>query len=391
MSSVDANSKRAMFGCVALSIFAYSGFLGMSMIVGMLVDQLGFTPSQAGYISSAELSGIFVASLLTAAIVNKSNRQTIMVVALVLCIIGNVSSYALHEFVPMIVARFLTGVSAGIVYATSVAVLAGSNETARNFTYLIFSIALANAAILYGFPILGAAVGIAGVYLFLASLAVLGFFFVRFVPKYYQPTAPEKVAEQSITKYPTYLSVVCLGAVFAFYFMAGSYWTYMERIGVDLGNTSAFVGKYIAIATLFSLAGCGLAYWLSRRWGLSIPLLLSLFCVSVCLFFFGLNITTVFFIAATAIVFLFWNAIDIYQLGTLANLDHTGRFCALTSASQGLGMATGPAVAAYLLDHGFDYSVVPFLGSAATLVAFLLYVYVYARLRKIDPAVADYG
>ena len=124
---------------------------------------------------------------------------------------------------------------------------------------------------------------------------------------------------------------------------------------------------------------------------MSIPLLLSLFCVSACLLVFGSNITTVFFIATTAIVFLFWNAIDIYQLGTLANLDHTGRFCALTSASQGLGMATGPAVAAYLLDHGYAYSVVPFLGSAATFVAFLLYVYVYVQLRKIDPVVADQG
>jgi predicted MFS family arabinose efflux permease len=75
----------------------------------------------------------------------------------------------------------------------------------------------------------------------------------------------------------------------------------------------------------------------------------------------------------------------------LANLDHTGRFCALTPASQGLGMAAGPAVAAYLLDRGFEYSIVPYLGALASFVAFLLYVYVYARLRKIDPIVADQG
>jgi predicted MFS family arabinose efflux permease len=173
--------------------------------------------------------------------------------------------------------------------------------------------------------------------------------------------------------------------------MTGGYWAYMERIGVDLGNTPEFVGKYIAIGTLFSLLGCTLAYWLSRRVGQSKPLLLSLICVSICLLLFGANISTIFFIVATAVIFLFWNAIDIYQLGTLANLDHTGRFCALTPASQGLGMAAGPAVAAYLLDRGFGYSIVPYLGSVATFVAFLLYVYVYARLRKIDPVVADQG
>jgi predicted MFS family arabinose efflux permease len=382
-----------MFGCVGLSIIAYAGFLGMPMIVGMLVDQLGFTAPEAGYIASAELSGIFVASIVTAAIVNKVNRRWIMVAGLAFCIVGNVGSYAIQDFVPMLVTRFATGVSAGSVYATSVAILAGSSETARNFTYLIFSIALSNAVILYSFPILGGHVGIAGVYMLLASLAAIGFFLVRFVPEFYEERAAQLSTEASEPRmhYPTSLSFVCLAAVFSFYFMAGGYWAYMERIGVDLGNTSEFVGKYIAIGTLFSLIGCGLAYWLSRRVGLSKPLLLSLFCVSTCLLLFGANISTIFFIVATAIIFLFWNAIDIYQLGTLANLDHTGRFCALTPASQGLGMAAGPAVAAYLLDRGFGYSIVPYLGALASFVAFLLYVYVYARLRKIDPVVADQG
>ena len=137
-----------MFGCVGLSIIAYAGFLGMPMIVGMLVDQLGFTAPEAGYIASAELSGIFVASIVTSAIVNKVNRRWIMVAGLAFCIVGNVGSYAIQDFVPMLVTRFATGVSAGSVYATSVAILAGSSETARNFTYLIFSIALSNAVIL---------------------------------------------------------------------------------------------------------------------------------------------------------------------------------------------------------------------------------------------------
>jgi len=382
-----------MFGCVGLSIIAYAGFLGMPMIVGMLVDQLGFTVPEAGYIASAELSGIFVASIIASAIVNKVNRRWIMVTGLVFCIVGNVGSYAIQDFVPMLVTRFATGVSAGSVYATAVAILAGSNETARNFTYLIFSIAFFNAVILYTFPILGGHVGIAGVYMLLASLAVIGFFLVRFVPKHYEERVSDQADENSETRlhYPTSLSFVCLGAVFSFYFMAGAYWAYMERIGVDLGNTPEFVGKYIAIGTLFSLIGCGLAYWLSRRVGLSKPLLLSLFCVSTCLLLFGANISTIFFIVSTAVIFLFWNAIDIYQLGTLANLDHTGRFCALTPASQGLGMAAGPAVAAYLLGRGHGYSIVPYLGAAASFVAFLLYVYVYARLRKIDPVVADQG
>ncbi len=75
----------------------------MPMIVGMLVDQLGFTASEAGYIASAEMSGIFVASIITSAIVNKVNRRWIMVTGLVFCIVGNIGSYAIQDFVPMLV------------------------------------------------------------------------------------------------------------------------------------------------------------------------------------------------------------------------------------------------------------------------------------------------
>ncbi|MEM7432297.1 MAG: MFS transporter [Pseudomonadota bacterium] len=388
-SPQTADDPLAILAIVLVSVFAYAGFLGIPIFVGMMVDQLDFSDGQAGYVSSAEQFGILIAAVSVAVLVNRQNRRTLVAVALVVCAVAALASLSVTEFVPMLVARFLGGVGEGAVYATAVAILAGSNNSARNFTYIIVAIAASNVAIFWFFPIVGAQYGIAATYGVLAILSIVGLAFVRWLPAYFE-TGKRAVAHND-TRFPPSLAFVCLAAVVCFYFMCGGSWTYIERIGVNLGNTPEWVGRYLGYGVLFSLLGCVIAYWASRRFGQSRPLIVSLLAVTVCLFLFAQNMTTLSWFLSTAAVYLFWNAIDIYQLGTLANLDSSGRYCALTPASQGIGMTLGPATAAYYLDQGASYAIVPYLGAAACLVALMLYLYVHFRIKAIDPSMAARG
>ena len=95
----------------------------------------------------------------------------------------------------------------------------------------------------------------------------------------------------------------------------------------------------------------------------------------------------VYFIGLVAI-FLLWNFIDIYQLGTIANIDHSGRYAALLPAGQGLSMAAGPATGGFLLGQGFGYEAVMGAGGAAVTLAFFSYAIVHSRLRSLSPTVA---
>jgi predicted MFS family arabinose efflux permease len=100
---------------------------------------------------------------------------------------------------------------------------------------------------------------------------------------------------------------------------------------------------------------------------------------------YGFNINVAFYYLSM-VVFLFWNFIDIYQLGTLAMLDSRGRYCALTSAAQGLAMTLAPACAGYLLGQSYGYASVLFLGAFGVLFSFVAYSLVYYRLKKIRPS-----
>lgn len=393
MTNVGPDYPGTIAACVVLSILGYVDALGMPIIVGALVDQIGFTEEQVGYIASADVGGLFAASVLTALLITRHNRRQIAAVGIMLAFASNLASTRYQSFEALLPLRFLAGAGGGAVYALVVAILAGSTHSSRNFTFLIFCIALTNAIIFYSFPIIASEWGVNGLFMTLATVVGGGVALLHLLPPYYRDSqrskkitvAPAGAGQNSV---PHTLPWLGLSAVFAFYFMIGAYWAYLERIGVHLGHTTEFVGKFLAGCTVLSLTGCILAYWISRKIGQSRPLIYSLGIVAATMLAFGTSVTTSLYFISTAVVFLFWNFIDIYQLGTLANLDRSGKYCALTPAAQGLAMTIAPAVAGALLGQGFGYSVIMYLGAGGTLFAFFAYSYVYARLKAIDTGLA---
>ena len=391
IAKIGPDYPASIAACVALSILGYVDFLGMPILVGTLVDQAGYTVEQVGYLASADLGGLFVASVVASFAVAHYNRRHTVALGLVLAIVANLMSCLPHAISTLMVVRFLAGAGGGAVYAVVVAIVAGSTQTARNFTYLIFCIAVVNALMLYSFPYIALQWGPNGLFLTLAGIVACGLGLVHLLPPFFDADAVANDAQSAAQPIvlPAVLAWIGLSAVFGFYFMVGAYWSYLERIGVHLGFTTAFVGEFLAYCTILSLTGCGVAYWLSQRAGLSRPLIWSLGIVAVTMALFGTNVSPVMYFISTGVVFLFWNFIDIYQLGTLAKLDHTGRYCALTPAAQGLAMTIAPSAAGLLLGKGFGYAIIMYLGAASTLFAFLAYCYVHARLRALDPAAAD--
>jgi hypothetical protein len=86
---------------------------------------------------------------------------------------------------------------------------------------------------------------------------------------------------------------------------------------------------------------------------------------------------------------LLWIFIDVYQMSTVANIDHSGKFAALMPGAQGLGQIVGPNLAASLLGMNLGYSAVFIMCACAALTAMLLYSGMYITLRRTLPALAD--
>jgi hypothetical protein len=182
---------------------------------------------------------------------------------------------------------------------------------------------------------------------------------------------------------------LCLFAVFCFYMMIGGYWAFIVPIGVSIGFDTEFVGQMLSAGILLSLISCLAAYRLSQRLGQSKPLLFALGIIAITHFGGAVLLGPAAFLIGLGIVNFFWNFTDIYQFGTIANIDHSGVFASRIQGAQMLGYVMSPAAVGWLLDHKLGYPRLLMLFGAYVATAFAAYIIVYLVLRRTAPELAD--
>ena len=84
-----------------------------------------------------------------------------------------------------------------------------------------------------------------------------------------------------------------------------------------------------------------------------------------------------------------WVFVDVYQMSTIANVDHSGSFASLMPCAQGLGQIIGPNAAATILGFGLGYDGVFTMCALAAFTGMCIYAAMYLRLRKTIPALAN--
>ena len=110
-------------------------------------------------------------------------------------------------------------------------------------------------------------------------------------------------------------------------------------------------------------------------------------CFIVAMLIFGI---TDYSVAFSMFAFNFcWIFVDIYQSATISNVDRSGRYVSLLPAAQGLGNGLGPAMAATVLSWGLGYNGVFIMCASASIAAMFVYLYMYLKLRRTIPALAD--
>lgn len=137
---------------------------------------------------------------------------------------------------------------------------------------------------------------------------------------------------------------------------------------------------------MLALLGCIIAFWLSDRVGQARPLLVGLACMSFIFALLSADISAKIYLVGMLMFFLLWNFIDIFQLGTLSEIDHSGHYAALAPAFQSVGTALGPALSGWLLGSGWGLSDIMSLDSVTAFVAMLAFVWVFLLHFKREKA-----
>jgi predicted MFS family arabinose efflux permease len=388
----DVQRSRWTIGAqVALAIGSVIPILGMPIIVGGLEDHWGYSATYAGYISSIDLAGLFVGSVTTSAWANRIDWRRYITAALLLCCALNVLCVWFHTPGYLSALRFAAGLTSGAAYSASLTLLSRAPDTARGFSFLIFAQVVANAAVLAVFPTIDASWGPGGLFVAIAVVMAVTLVVIPGLPG--RPRRGDAAASPLpiIVRPPrtaavTTLSALGLGAVALVYVAIGSYWAYAERMGIRFGLSATLVHHLLTASVLVSTLGCLAAYRVSRTLGQSRPLLAALGLLSVTLLVHSLYPTALMYVVTLGLVQVCWNFIDIFQLGTLAFVDPTGRAAALVPAAQGVALAIGPAAGGLALTVGQGYSAVLLLAGGAATLAALCYAIVHACHLRATPA-----
>lgn len=391
----EFDNPTAIFAAIILGFAGTGVAMGMPLLVGSMADSLGFSEKELGWLASSDMTGLLVGSVLTSLVVAKANRRTLATVGLLLVILANYFSTETTDLLPLMISRFCAGIGAGICYSTCTASLAGSHNSARTFSILLFVLVVMNAFIFYIFPIINDRWGVNGLFMFYLFEAVPIFLILPLLPRYCAVETDQAgvvtTVDASITQsnIPNILPRLCLVAVFSFYLLVGAYWAFIERAGVAADLSSAFISGSLTWGQIFSLTGTLLAFWLAERFGQSKPLLFALFVMVVTMLILAIRVDTITFVFSVFSFSFFWIFIDVFQLGTLSNIDHSGRYAAMVPACQGAAQAIAPTMAGLLLSYQLGYSSVMIMCALATAVALYIYLYVYRQLLQVAPDVAD--
>jgi predicted MFS family arabinose efflux permease len=358
-----------MWAVISLAIGSVVPILGMPIIVEGLVDHWHLAASDAGYVTAVDLAGVFVGSTLTSGYANRVHWRGYLTVALLLAASFN-ACCVLHP-TPLVLKalRFGAGATSGAAYASSLTLLCRERDRAKAFSWMIFSQVVANAVILAVFPSIDDSAGPAGMFAAVGALLVLTLAVMPLIPGRLPPPAAEYGGAEPKAR-PSLLAALCLAAIALVYVAIGSYWAYAERMGVAAGISANWVHRFLSVGVLLSAAGCFVAFRISKRLGQSRPLLGALGALAAVLLIDSGWPTALMYVIALGTLQLCWNFIDIFQLGTLAVVDPSGRAAALVPAAQGVALFAGPAAAGLVLDLGRGYpTVLAMAGISASLAA----------------------
>lgn len=388
------DNPRAIAAALVVGMLGNLIFMGAPFIVGSLVDTAAYTEQQAGWIFSADMAGLALGSVITALIVNRFSRRYIASAGALILIAGNVLSLSFHDVSTLLVIRIFAGVGSGILYSVSIANLSGTHKTARNFSILLFLLLAQGSVEALTLPLLSGYLGINGIFLFFIACTIVGAPLIYWLCPF--PIEKPIAARTGIASttdgapaLPRYLPVMYLLSIVAYTVVIGAVWTYIERAGIDVGIAPPTVSKILSIVNLTGIIGALIAVWLCSRWGQGKMLLASLLGVSIVFAVIGANLTFTSYVSGLIVFNILWVLVNVYQMGTLANLDPTGRFGALVPFAQDTAAAIGAPVAGAILANGFGYSTILFFGAGCALLSFFVFLPAYLRVRTLAPDIAD--
>ena len=367
---------------LTLIVFMLMNFvIGMSaMVFGGILDQvaisLNVSVALTGLLATSFSIGAAIGVPIILIVFAQSNRKRLMLILLSLSLLSNIATILAPNFVLLLVARTLMGITIngyGVMAISTVTSLAEKDRQGRSLAFLIMGNAL---AMLVGIPLARALSGILdwrGIFWILNLLAFLAFVYFALV----LPNPKEEAAKMSILDQFEYLKSIKVWTLLIFTLVMFSGYAALNTF-----VTPFLLDRFPGLNPIMSLVlvGLGLASFignnigghLSDRIGYSKSMLvgailqaLNILMVIVLRNYTLFNIFFIIFWIMSA-----WITGLQLNLGIMQETHHDARFIiSLTGTSIQLGSAIGSSIAALIVANYGIQSIVYFtLGMTVLMV-----------------------
>lgn len=367
VNTLNPNSAATITAICLLAAIIPSVLLIAPLIVGGMVDHLGFSLEQAGYVLAAEQFAMALATFPALLWLHRINWQHVGYFCLILIIIGDVISASTDGYVALLTVRFLTGIVGGSIMILTLATVNMTAEPDRVFGFWVIGQLVLGAAGLAILPNYLSDLGLSAYYLGKAFLCMPLLLTMRHLPT--TIARPLTGSDELDLTQLLRLGLAGLVSIFLFYVALSGVWAYLERLATAAGIDFETIGLVLAISSVAGIAGATVASILNTKHGRSVPIIVgfAMLMVSIGMLY---GTSTLIFFGAAACIFKFgWTFVLPYMLACITAIDPSGRLITTTNLMIGAGLAAGPALSAYLMHDRVTFVPVLTVGLIAGLAS----------------------
>jgi len=355
------------------------------LIVGALVDLMGLSARQAGFVSAAEMGGFATGMLALLRFGQRVRRRTLALAALSTIAAANAASPLAGEFLEILSLRFVNGFAAAASYSVFLTMAAATKRPERSFATANAVSIFCTGLLVFTGPHIISHWHLRGLFLGLATLALASSAALSLIPET-EPVAGQirAAAKDRPARGSSSGIAVTLVLLMMLFLYAGhaAIWSYQERIGVGAGLAPHEIGLLMGTSLMIwgllgSLTASVLTLAIGRVWPQVISLGVSVLAAIALVF----TDSSLGFGIACALVALSWFYGLPYQMGLMAAYDPRGRANLAGSLMTTSGAAAGPAIAAILLGYG-GYHIIGVFAGFCYLVALALVLPAALRLDR---------
>ncbi|MEE1865016.1 MFS transporter [Pseudomonas auratipiscis] len=362
-------------------------FNTLPILLGSMVDSLGFSIEQVGLLGSVCFAGYLLGTLVAVVLIDRMNWRLLTLG----CAIGAAQAYWLSSRLPAIAQLplwALIGFFAALMTCLGMRIM-GEMANKERALGLRLGIELGVvAAVLFALPSLVIAYfHYAGAAWMLASIILLLSLSAFALPRR-QDFIANGQAQTAGSVLSRFQFPPAAYAALGFFFLFGAgqigLWAFLERLGHGLALQPTELGVVFAVLKLLGGAAALILAAVGDRLGVRMPHVIVLLVLGTGLLLLG-NADGFLMYAAGAWIWevgFTWGCV--YQTAAIARLDHSGRSIMLIPGAFALSSIAGPALAGQLLGEG--YATLLWIAGGCAVIPVLAFTCLLAR--RLDAGAA---